>query len=324
MHGVAPFITSTYNMLPIRPETPADYPAINRVNVRAFGERLDEALIVALQRQSQRFDPELSLVAEQDGQPVGHALFSPCVIGLLGETVHAVLLGPIAVDPAYQRQGIGEALINEGHRVARSKGYSLSFLVGHPTYYPHFGYQTRAYGAATLEVRASELPAQEGEKSSLQTRRPLEADIPTLRELWLREEGRVDFAIQPGDDLIDWISPNPRIASTVYLKDSEVVGYTRVKETEPSQPRIFLARDAETARLMAGEMLSGGPSVSLPLHPGSTSARAFTGVPQCKAWEAAMAISLEPGLFDDYYAQVRAEQRPPGRVIWPVAFDMEV
>ncbi len=310
-------------MLTIRPETPADYPAINRINVRAFGERLDEALIVALQRQYQQFDPELSLVAERDGQPAGHALFSPLVIRLLGKDVRAVLLGPIAVDPGHQRQGIGEALINEGHRIARDKGYSLSFLVGHPTYYPRFGYQTRAYGAATLEVQASELPPQEGEKSSLQTRRPLEADIPTLRELWLREERQVDFAIHPGDDLIDWISPNPRITSTVVLKDSEVVGYTRVKETEPSQPRIFLARDAETARLMAGEMLSGGPSISLPLHPDSASARAFTGVPQCKAWEAAMAFSLEPGLFDDYYAQVQAGQRPPGRVIWPVAFDIE-
>lgn len=307
-------------MLAIRSETSADYAAISRVNVRAFGERLDEALIVALLRHHQPFDPELSLVAEQNGQPVAHALFSPRRIRLLGEDIRVVILGPIAVDPAHQRQGIGEALIVEGHRIARSKGYRLSMLVGHPSYYPRLGYQTHAYGASSLEVPASELSS----SSSLQTRRPLEADIPALHELWKYEEGKVDFAVYPGDDLIDWISPNPRIESTVYLRDGQVIGYTRVKETEPSKPRIFLARDAETARIMAGEMVSIGTSITLPLHPDSASAATFAGTPKCEAWEAAMAFSLEPGLFEDYYAQVKAKQRPPGRVIWPVAFDVEV
>lgn len=308
-------------MLTLRQEKSADYSAISRINVRAFGERLDEALIITLQRQHQAFDPELSLVAEVDGQPVGHALFSPRLIRLLSEDVRAVILGPIAVDPAHQGKGIGAALITEGHRVARSKGYGLSMLVGHPSYYPRFGYRTHAYGAASLEVQPGDLARN---KMSLQTRRPLEADIPALRELWEYEEGEVDFAVYPGEDLIDWISPNPRIESTVYVRDGQVVGYMRVKETEPDQPRIFLARDVETARAMAGEMLSIGKTITLPLHPASSSAAAFAGKPKCEAWEAAMALNLEAGVFDDYYRQLKAGQRSPGRVIWPVAFDMEV
>jgi predicted N-acetyltransferase YhbS len=307
--------------LTIRPETPADYPVITRINVRAFGERLDEALIVTLQRHHQPFDLELSLVAERDGQPVGHALFSPRLIRILEEEFRAVILGPIAVDPAHQRQGIGAALIAEGHRVARSKGYGLSMLIGHPTYYPRFGYLTHAFGTAVMEVHGRDLPRSGWGGSGLKTRRPVEADLPALCELWELEEGSVDFAVHPGNALIDWISPNPRIESTVYLREGEIVGFGRVKETEP---RIFLARDMETARIMAGAMLSAGTSITLPLHPNLASAAAFAGTSRCEAWEAAMALSLEPGVFDDYYAQLKAGQRPPGRVIWPVAFDMEV
>ena len=61
----------------IRPEQPTDYAAIAAVHVRAFENRASEALIVALHRHRAAFDPDLSLVAEEDGQVVGHVLFSP-------------------------------------------------------------------------------------------------------------------------------------------------------------------------------------------------------------------------------------------------------
>src|SRR6185436_7890925 len=112
-------------MLTIRSETPADYPAIAAVNVRAFSEQTGEAVLVALLRQRPAFDPELSLVAEQDGRVVGHVLFSPHTVRLLGESVSAVNLAPIAVDPAHQRQGIGQQLIEAGHSVARAKDYAF-------------------------------------------------------------------------------------------------------------------------------------------------------------------------------------------------------
>jgi predicted N-acetyltransferase YhbS len=302
----------------VRPETPADYAAIAALHVRAFGERAAEALIVALHRHRAAFDPALSLVAAESGRIVGHALFSPQSIRLLGQAAPAVNLAPIAVDPALQGRGVGGRLIAAGHEVARARGYSLCFLLGHPSYYPRFGYQTHAYGGSSLAVAASGL-AGEG----LAARPPAEADLPALRELWLREEANVDFAIEPGPDLLDWLSPNPPIAATVWLRGDALAGYTRVHAAEPARPRVFLAVDQPAAHGMAAAIArsAGLTELILPLHPFSTSAAAF-GEPRAASWEPAMACPLAPGPYDEYRAQVRAGHRPPGRPSWPVAFDL--
>lgn len=301
----------------IRPETPADYPAIASVNVRAFGGRAGEVAIVALHRHRADFSPALSLVAEQAGRIVGHVLLTPRDVRLLGQTVRAVNLAPIAVDPTYQRGGIGRRLIAEGHAAARAMGYQLSFLLGHTTYYPRLGYQTDAYGGSSLVV----LAASAGE--GLSTRAPHEGDLAALRALWLHEEGQVDFAIVPGGALLDWISPNPAVTAAVWLREERVVGYTRVHAADLAKPRVFLAGDHDAARAIAARLASaaGAPEVTLPLHPSSASAGAF-GEPQARSWEAAMAFPLAPSPFDEYYARVSAGERAPGQVIWPVEFDL--
>ena len=306
----------------IRPERLADYAEIASLHTRAFGNRTGEPLVVALHRQRRVFDPELSLVAEIDGHLVGHALFSPHQIRLLGTTVPAVNLAPIAVQPAYQGQGIGGQLITEGHAIAASKGYSVSFLLGHPTYYPRFGYQTHAYGsshlALLLEGYSPEL---------LDVRSPTDEDVPTLCELWQREEQGVDMALFPERDLLDWLSPNPAIQANVYLCAGTLVGYTRVHQNEPTQPRCFLAHDAETAQMMVSTMARKVATeareiqFTLPLHPLSASAQAL-GNAECRSWEAGMACELRPSPLPDYLAQVRAGQRLAGRPIWPVSFDL--
>src|SRR2546423_8945763 len=142
----------------IRPEGVDDYADIAGVNARAFDNRVSEPLIVSLLRHRRAFDPELSLVAEADDRIVGHVLFSPHTIRLLDQDVRAVNLAPLAILPEYQRQGIGRMLTEEGHRVAAAKGHTVSFLLGHATYYPRFGYRTRAYGVSETTVAASDLP----------------------------------------------------------------------------------------------------------------------------------------------------------------------
>ncbi len=303
----------------IRPETPADYAAIAGVHVRAFGQRAGEALIVALHRQRAAFDPALSLVAEAGGRVVGHALFSPRTIRLLGASVRAVNLAPLAVDPAHQGRGIGGRLIEEGHAVARAMGYALCFLLGHATYYPRFGYRTRAYGVSSLMV-----PAQEPAPGELAARGPTEADLDALRALWLHEEGAIDLAIEPEDELLEWLSPNPAISAEVWTREGAMVGYTRLHTGEATRPHVFLAQDHATARAMVAAIArraGAAPQLMLPLHPASASAAAF-GVPAATAWNAAMVCPLGPSPFDAYYTQVQAEERPPGRPIWPVAFDL--
>ena len=305
--------------LSIRYETIADYAAIADLQARTFGHRAAEAIIVALHRHRSAFDPELSLVAQIDDQIVGHVLFSPHRMRLLDQTVPAVNLAPIAIDPPYQRQGIGGRLIAEGHGVATAKGYVVSFLLGHTDYYPRFGYRMHAYGSAQTTVAVNALAGE-----PLEQRSPTSFDVPALRALWWHDEAAVDFALDPGPDLLDWLSPNPAIRATAYVRDGEVVGYTRIQAAESAKPRVFLARDRAIA--CSGACLiardANAPATVLPIHPATAAADAFTQ-PTCETWEAAMACDLAPSPLDDYFAQVQAGRRPPGRMTWPVAFDLE-
>jgi putative acetyltransferase len=125
----------------IRPETPADVDAISAVNLAAFAHRpysrQTEHLIVDALRAAQAL--ELSLVAEVDGEVVGHIAFSPAVVGESGPDWY--LLGPVAVLPSHQGRGIGRALIERGHSEMRSRGARGIVLVGDPAFYVQFGFR---------------------------------------------------------------------------------------------------------------------------------------------------------------------------------------
>lgn len=301
----------------IRPETAADYPAIAQINVRAFGKGR-EALIVSLHRHRREFDPELSLIAEVDGQVAGHALFSPRTIRLLDADVAAVNLGPIAVLPQHQGRGVGAALIEEGHRAAVKKGNELSFLIGHRTYYPRFGYQTNAYGTALVSVSVSSLQANDLEETPVGP-----DDVDALHDLWRISDGAVDFAVDPGNSYLDWVSPDPAMRSSVYRQGPEIMGYARFHEDRPEAPIMILAGDARSVRAVAGALArhTAADSLTLPIHPRSAGADAFEPV-VVQPMAAAMAVDLRRGRLRQYFEEVGQGRRSPGRVIWPVEFDL--
>lgn len=126
----------------IRQETPADYKCVYELIKNAFStaEHADgnEHNLVTALRKGASFIPELSLVAEINGKTIGHIMFTKAEVGK--NEVLALALAPLSVDPKYQRQGVGTALIIEGHKIARKLGYEYSLVLGSETYYPRAGY----------------------------------------------------------------------------------------------------------------------------------------------------------------------------------------
>jgi putative acetyltransferase len=133
-------------MITLRPETIEDYAAIREVNLLAFGRDVEPRLVEAL-RASPDFIPELSLVAVEAGQVVGHILFSPVAIEMKDGSVPALTLAPLAVRPEFQNQGIGSDLVRRGLEECRRLGHRIVIVVGHAEYYPRFGFSlARAHG----------------------------------------------------------------------------------------------------------------------------------------------------------------------------------
>ena len=125
----------------IREETDADIAAIAAVTVAAF-ETLEvsghtEQFIVQALRDAGAL--AVSLDADMDGLVVGHIAFSPVTIS--DGTQRWYGLGPVSVLPQFQRQGVGKALIREGLSRLRKQDAAGCCLVGHPEYYPQFGFE---------------------------------------------------------------------------------------------------------------------------------------------------------------------------------------
>lgn len=124
----------------IRQEQSSDYAAVYQIVKTAFAsaqesDGTEQDLVIAL-RQSEAFIPQLSLVAQQGERIVGHILFTRVSVG----EKTALALAPLAVLPDYQRQGVGQALIAEGHRIGRELGYDYAVVLGSPAYYSKSGY----------------------------------------------------------------------------------------------------------------------------------------------------------------------------------------
>lgn len=125
----------------IRDATPNDYPAIDALVRQAFG-KADEAELVKRLRGDG--DVLFELVADHDLALRGHVLYSPLPIERGGETLRAAALAPVSVLPAFQRRGVGAALIEAGNRRCAALGLSAILVLGHRDYYPRFGFAAEA------------------------------------------------------------------------------------------------------------------------------------------------------------------------------------
>jgi putative acetyltransferase len=322
----------------VRPERTTDYLRIAEINALAFAAYvpepqnrtfISEFMLVDTLRHSANYDPELSLVAELDGEVIGHVFFYPFQMLVGGEALLSVSLGPIAVDPAHQKAGVGGALIEHGHRVAREKGYAFAFLLGHPSYYPRFGYITNMFGGCTLKLERSHILPLEAQ---LEERLVQPEDIQFLRALWQDWFQDVDLSIVPGDSIMDWITHVEGIISSVVVKDGAAIGYLRYVRHDATAVKMFLARDKEAVRLLIQYLHAkaagvAGSTLNLPLHPQARAVAQYIDLPyesELTTWDAGMIYILDEQnqAIRAYGEEVGSGARPPGFVLYPPCIEI--
>lgn len=158
----------------IRQEKGTDYKVSENFVEKAFknAEYSDqkEHLLVAKLRKSDVFVPELSLVAELDGETVGQIMLTKLIIENEENRYNTLALAPVSVLPEHQNKGVGSKLISESLKVAKEIGFKSVIVLGHDKYYPRFGFKpasiwgikapfevpNEAFMALELEVRGLE------------------------------------------------------------------------------------------------------------------------------------------------------------------------
>ena len=130
-------------MIVTRPDTRDDHDAIHRVIQLAFERRNEADLVDALRLKA---SPHISLVAVIDEHVVGHIFFSLVSVESPSADFNAMGLAPMAVLPEHQNRGVGTQLVREGLKECGRLGHDIVVVLGHPNYYPRFG-----FGPASLK-----------------------------------------------------------------------------------------------------------------------------------------------------------------------------
>ncbi|MGF7123976.1 MULTISPECIES: GNAT family N-acetyltransferase [unclassified Rhodococcus (in: high G+C Gram-positive bacteria)] len=119
-----------------RPETDEDIQTVRQITLAAFETAEEADLVDALREEPAWIDGLSMLTLDEGGNAVGHALLTRCHIG----DTPALCLAPCSVLPAYQRTGAGSAAIRAVLEAAKTRGEHFVTVLGHPTYYPRFGF----------------------------------------------------------------------------------------------------------------------------------------------------------------------------------------
>ncbi|MFK4068470.1 bifunctional class I SAM-dependent methyltransferase/N-acetyltransferase [Streptomyces sp. NPDC029674] len=137
-YGYTGYVLRPADSWPTRPETAADVAAVHAVNAAAFETEAEADLVDALRTDPEAWLPELSYVAEApDGSVAAYALLTRCRV----DGAPALALAPVATRPEHQGTGAGSAVVRAVLDAARARGERLVLVLGHPSYYPRFGFR---------------------------------------------------------------------------------------------------------------------------------------------------------------------------------------
>jgi putative acetyltransferase len=298
----------------LRSERIGDEHAIDVVNCAAFEEMAEANLVRLMRKYYPMYDARFSITAWDGGEMVGHTLFSPARIRLMGETVPALAVGPVAVLPERQRTGLGGAMLRYGHELGRREGFALAFLYGHPSYYPRHGY-VACYGFGKAAIDKDKLPAPQGKYRRMPVRA---ADIPWLVQRHAAEWADVDFGWLREASLGEWTIPFIN-AMIWWTDDGRRAAYTLTTGGRDSC-KMLLADDPALAR----DVIATIRPATMEHHPSGWLARhvlePLWSSCAAKASDAAMVCELRPGVLAQYRQALAAGKRPPGFAMFPLAF----
>jgi putative acetyltransferase len=136
----------------VRPETPADHDAVASLLQSAFNSTTEVTLVNQLRHQCAN---HIALVAEQHGTIVGYILFTPVTLPH-NSSLQLMALAPMAVSNVLQHQGIGSSLVRAGLELCRQQGSDAVVVLGHPGYYPRFGFVPASRFAITCPWPAAD------------------------------------------------------------------------------------------------------------------------------------------------------------------------
>lgn len=297
----------------VRSEKIGDEDAISETVFKAFDSASEAKIVKVMRRDYHAFSRKYSVVACIGNEIVGHTLFSPCRIRLRGKFVQALVVAPVAVVPEYQRKGIGQEMMKFGHALGAVDGFALCYLLGHPEYYPRFGYKP-CFGLSQAKVDVEKLPVPD---ISLMPSPVKQADIPWLVTLFEKEFSDIDFSLHWGANLAEW-HMDGYDAAIWRTKEGRRVAYS-VARTETKQFKLMLAEDGYYLRQMIYKLK---PQVLLQHRAGwlGKQLKDETWI-SFKTWfsKAAMAVDLGCGVLDDFLKKVDFEKDEPGFTAWPLA-----
>ncbi|MCM3784187.1 N-acetyltransferase [Neobacillus mesonae] len=316
----------------IRSEHPSDYHKIAELHAAAFSYSfgMGEAVLISMLRTRHSFDPELSLVAEQDGQLIGHILFTPQLVQVKKNTYQALILAPLAVHPDYQKNGVGSDLIHAGHLCASQKGFDLSIVLGHPHYYARFGYQGKAWMDEKVSIPFETIFTENS--AVVRERRIEQSDIPAFISMWNQIYASAPFSLLPGHSILDWISPGASTITSAVMIDEALAGYIRYSKTEPEHISFIVTQDSQSLLQIANyykqklnpltitHLSFPFPSASPLLEPFGS---AFdVNISTYAEYMVRILEGPNHSMLQSLFADFEQGTSPRGAVIWPIEFDL--
>lgn len=190
----------------------------------------------------------MSIVAELDGEIVGHALFSIFPLIVMKEKRMGAFLAPICVDTKLQKQGIGKMLIEEGHKRLQEKGVSVALLCGHENYYPKFGYENKMFALSGVNIF---IDTENINTDGISERSIKNTDLEWITKRWQNIHKDDRLALYPGDTISQWFNHSLIYRSSMIYENNNLLGYIRYRNTHPLEIKELLTTENSAEKIIA-------------------------------------------------------------------------